>query len=225
MAFRDRIRVFEKTVNTFFKASNLIYGAIATQLHISSIPKLDATIKAHITYSLIGTNFAYANGRLIDIATATFRFGVWSRNPNISTNLSYDLVRALNEWPPIFRIDDVRSLLSDRIQAGTAATGTPSVTLSTLTALNTTLAGASVDDTLSNAVDMYTLLSDVQDDVDSFSVSSAQLFLDGLTTLRGRADVGMYWRCEELGDSPREDRIYDLDIHERQLMVDYIRSD
>ena len=72
---------------------------------------------------------------------------------------------------------------------------------------------------------MYTLLSDIQDDVDSFSVSSAQLFLDGLTTLRGRADVGMYWRCEELGDSPREDRIYDLDIHERQLMVDYIRSD
>ena len=163
MAFRDRIRVFEKTVNTFFKASNLIHGAIATQLHISAIPKLNATTKAHITFSLIGTNFIYANGRLIDVGGATFRFGVWSRHPDISTELSYDLVRALNEWPPIFRIDDVRSLLADRIQAGTAATGTPSVTLSTLTALNSTLDGASVDDTLSNAVDMYTLLSDVQD--------------------------------------------------------------
>ena len=119
----------------------------------------------------------------------------------------------------------MRSLLSDRIQAGTAATGTPTVTLSTLTDLNTDLASASKDDTLAMAVEMYTLLADVQDDIDSLSLSNAQLFLDGLTTLRGRADVGMYFRCEEMGDSPREDRIYELDVFERYLMVDYIRSD
>ena len=216
MAFRDRIRVFEKTVKTFFEASNLKYGAIATQLHISAIPKVDDTIKARITYSLIGTNFIYANGRLIDVSTATFRFGVWARYPDISTELSYDLVRALNEWPPIHRIDDVRSLLSDRIQAGTAATGTPSVTLSTLTALNTTLAGASVDDTLANAVDMYTLLSDVQDvrhlqdDVDSFSVSSAQLFLDWVvTTLRGHKETlmsGRRWNVLALRRTGRQSK-------------------
>ena len=42
MAFRDRVRVFEKTLNVFFKASNLLYGAEGTQLHISAIPKFES---------------------------------------------------------------------------------------------------------------------------------------------------------------------------------------
>ena len=226
MAYRDRVLVFEETLNVFFKASNLLYGAEGTQLHISAIPKVSQAVKASVTFSLIDANFIYnSNGRLIDVGGATYRFGVWARDPNVTTRLSYDVVRALGEWPPIYRIDDVRGLLLDRINGGAAATGTATVNIADLTTLNTALASGSVDDTLEQAETLYTLMQDVQDDVDALTVANAQTWLNDLGTLRGRADGGGYFRCESLGDSPRADRIYDLKVFERHLIVDFIRSD
>ena len=126
----------------FFKASNLLYGAEGTQLHISAIPKVSQAVKARVTFSSDRRRFylQHPTGRLIGVGGATYRFGVWSRNPNITTS---PVLRrgacAWDEWPPIYRIDDVRGLLLDRINGGVAATGTATVDIADLTTLNTAL--------------------------------------------------------------------------------------
>ena len=136
-----------------------------------------------------------------------------------------NVLRGVKQWPPYRRIDQMRSALTDRISDSATAQGTATVDVDDLTALTTALTGQTRDAKMERVAEAYTLLRELEDDLENLSATASDAWLTGLNALRLNLNVlGVSLLMEKMSDSPRGG-LYEKQLFEQVGVMHYVRSD
>ena len=191
--------------------------------HVSGIPTVDQSL---ITYSNMDTGFTHdSTGKMVEVTGAMIHFSTWSKSQFRAYQLGRNVLRGVKQWPPYRRIDQLRSALTDRISDSATAQGTATVDVDDLTALTTALTGQTRDAKMERVAEAYTLLRELEDDLENLSATASDAWLTGLNALRLNLNVlGVSLLMEKMSDSPRGG-LYEKQLFEQVGVMHYVRSD